>query len=123
MHGFLVALADKYRDHARGILHGFVDPRLLVRGGAIEHVADDIFPMSRVPDADAQAIEVAPQVRNDVLQAVMPPGASTEFEPNRPGLQIEFVMGDKDSGGRDLQETGKTGHRQPALVHVRIRIE
>src|SRR6516164_7181139 len=75
-----------------------------------------------MPDSDAQSPVVAgAELREDVLQSVVPCAAAAELELHAARLQIEFVVRDQDLGRCDSIEAPQRCHREAAFVHVVLR--
>src|SRR6266851_8089541 len=75
-----------------------------------------------MPDTKPQAPKLAAaELRDDVLEAVVPGAAAAELELHAPGLHVELVVRNQDLERRDAVETRERGDRESALVHVALR--
>jgi len=103
-------------------LDGCVDGSLFLAPRRLQNVIHDLIAIARMADADAQSpVVLRPEMRGDVLEAVVPPHAAAEFEAQLARRNIQFVVHDQDFGRRNAMKTGERADGLAGTVHEGLR--
>ena len=87
---------------ALGVIQGGEDTTFLIPGGPSQDVVDDLLPVTRVIDADAQSPEItAAQNIDDVAQTVVTSVTAPLLQTHGADGEIEIVMGHQNGLNRD----------------------
>jgi hypothetical protein len=101
-------------------LYRRLDLPTLVHGRFVQYVVHDIVAVTRVPDADAQTIEVSTrEVGHEITQTIMTAVSTALFQAHGAGREVQIVMHHQHLPERYLIEPGQRSDRLATAIHER----
>src|SRR5882672_4391241 len=88
-----------------------------------QHVVEHVILVAGMADTETEAPELVAQMRDQVLESVVPARTTAELEAHAPDRQIEVVVRDQHLVEVDLAVIEETLHRKSATIHERERLE
>src|SRR5262245_8302445 len=123
VHGALAALLEELWKDRHRIAHFSDDLVLFIGWRASQHVIEHFVLVPRVPDTEPKAPELVAEMRDEILESVVPARAAAEFQAHDADRQIEIVMRNEHLLEIDLAVIEQALEREPAAIHERERRE
>ena len=107
-------------EEAQRVVETLINQLLLINLWPVQHVVQDLLALSRVTNANTQAMEVTvANMRDDVLESVVTARPTTELQAYYTGRQIKLVMHNQQLFRRKLKKSHERCYRLAATIHER----